>query len=463
MTNANTFRLDREIPADRPYDLVVAGGGPAGSVAAIAAARQGVRVLLIEATGALGGMSTSGLVSSWYCLGNNVHSMVGGVVVEICEKLHDRGAIEPGCGPERWERTKRGFGFDPEVLKRLLDELCEDAGVEVRFVTRMVDVDVDPAAKVVRGVVLNNIEGFRYVPAKAFIDATGDAVLTDLCGARCYSAGADTEKIMPPTLCARIDGIDYSRFDRKRDQGAKVTEAIADGFFTQPDRHVPGLFRTGESTAILNAGHIFGMDALSTVSLSEGYRRGRQLVDEYVRFFQQYLDGCEAARNLATANLIGVRESRRVVGEYELDWDDFCSRRKFPDQIAIYCKQVDVHVYDATPEEYRRYKEEFDERGRPADGEYYGIPYGVLVPKGWQNLWAAGRCVSTDVRVNGALRDQPGCMLLGQAAGTAATQHIQTGQPACELDTALLVETLRSYGANLPQEQLSATMTRNPM
>ena len=458
MTNHSTFRLERDIPIDGSYDVVVAGGGPAGTAAAIAAAREGVEVLLIEATGALGGMGTSGLVSNWYCMGNNVHSMVGGIVVEICEQLYERGAIEPGCGPERWMRTKTGFGFDAEALKRLLDEMCRDAGVETRFVTRVVDVDAD--AYVVRGVILNNIEGFRYVPARAFIDATGDAVLADLCGVPCYRAGEDTEKIMPPTLCARIAGIDYSRFDRKRDQGAKVQQAVDEDFFSQPDRHVPGLFRTGDSTATLNAGHIFGMDALSIASLSAGYVRGREIVDEYVRFFRAYLGGCENVKNMATANLMGVRESRRIVGEYELDWDDFCRRRKFPDQIGIYCKQIDVHVYDASPEEYERYKNEFGSRGRPADGEYYGIPYGVLVPKGWHNLWAAGRCVSTDVRVNGSLRDQPGCMLLGQAAGTAAAQHLQTGQPASDLDTSLLIRTLRDRGANLPQEQLSDTMTR---
>jgi len=157
-----------------------------------------------------------------------------------------------------------------------------------------------------------------------------------------------------------------------------------------------------------------------------------------------------------------ARTQRRPnrAGEYQLNWADFRARRKFPDQIAIYCKQIDIHVYDTTPAEYERFQNEFDERGRPADGEYYGIPYGVLVPKGWRNLWAAGRCVSTDVAVNGSLRDQPGCMLIGQAAGTAAVQHIRTKQPAYDLDTQTLVETLRARGSNLPQAELGKSMTR---
>lgn len=457
-----TFRLERDIPVDERYDLLVAGGGPAGTTAAIAAAREGAHVMLVESTGALGGMGTNGLVSSWYCMGNNVHSMVGGLVVELCEALYDRGAITPGYGPERWQRTKRGFGFDPEALKRLLDELCENAGVVVRYVTRVVDVDVSSDEGVVRGAILHNIEGFRYVPARAFIDATGDAVLSDLCGVPCREAGRDTERIMAPTLCARVDGIDYDRFDKYQAQQPAVDQAVDDGFFSQPDRHVPGLFRTGETSAILNAGHLFDTNALSISSLSQAYPWGRRLANEYVRFYGEYVDGCEEIRSLATANLLGVRESRRIVGEYELDWDDFCARRKFPDQIGIYCKQVDIHVYDTSQEEYERFLEEFKgDLGKPADGEYYGIPYGILVPKGWTNLWTAGRCVSTDVKVNGSLRDQPGCMLMGQAAGTAAAQHLETGEPACDLNTRTLVETLRERGANLPQAELSDTMTRN--
>ncbi|HKJ85440.1 MAG TPA: FAD-dependent oxidoreductase, partial [Spirochaetia bacterium] len=264
------------------------------------------------------------------------------------------------------------------------------------------------------------------------------------------------------TLCARMTGIDYRRFDRRRDQQDAVDHAVRDGFFSQPDRHVPGLFRTGPDSAILNAGHLFGMDALDNASLSAGYRWGRRLVSEYTQFFRKYLDGCEDVATMATATLMGVRESRRIVGEYELSWAEFDSRRTFPDQIAIYCKQVDVHVYAPTDDEYERVFRDFDDRGRPADGEYYGIPYGVLVPRRWENLWAAGRCVSTDVKVNGSLRDQPGCMLLGQAAGTAAVQHVRTGEPGHDLNTRTLVESLRADGAKLPQAQLSESMIRTP-
>ena len=248
---------------------------------------------------------------------------------------------------------------------------------------------------------------------------------------------------------------------RAQQQQALVEKAIAENFFTQPDRHVPGLFPSGLSTATMNAGHLFHTDALKTRSLSDAIVLGRRLVQEYARFYRKYMPGCENMLVAATGNLLGVRESRRIVGEYEMNYADFQARRHFPDQIALCCKGVDIHVYDLGAEEYRRYHDEFTKLDRPKKGENYGIPYSVLVPQGWKNLWVAGRCVSTDVKVHGAIRDQPSCSMMGQAAGTAAVQSIRTGQPANELDTEQLVLTLRKAGANLPQPQLSPTMTRN--
>jgi len=156
---------------------------------------------------------------------------------------------------------------------------------------------------------------------------------------------------------------------------------------------------------------------------------------------------------------MGVRESRRIVGECELCHDDYKARRHFPDQIAIYSKQIDVHVYDCSDAEYERYRKHFSAPLKR--GESYGLPYGMLVPKGWRNLWVAGRCNSSDIEVHGAIRDQPACYMMGQAAGTAAVQCLSTGQPANDLDTRLLVETLRKAAANLPQKETSKTMTRS--
>jgi hypothetical protein len=299
-----------------------------------------------------------------------------------------------------------------------------------------------------------------------FVDATGDAVLTHLCGAPCREAGRDTPNIMPPTLCSVAGGIDWARAKTRPtgngpdNQQTLVEKAIADGHFSNRDRHVPGMFQTGHSLAMLNTGHIFKMNALNCRSLSDGVMRGRRLVQEYIAFYKKYVPGCEHIELATTGSLVGVRESRRIVGEYELTCDDYLARRQFPDQIAVFNKAVDIHVYDDSEAEYQRYYKEYTQTGRLKPGECYGIPYSILVPRCWQNLWVAGRCNSSDVRVHGSIRVQPAASMMGQAAGTAAVQSLATGQPACDLDTAALVETLRRADAYLPQEKLSRQMTR---
>lgn len=477
--NEQRYLFQRSIPVEEGYDLVVAGGGPAGSAAAICAARLGAKVLLVEGTGCLGGMGTSALVSAWSDLGDGHRMIVGGIMAELLETLYQRGYYKPNVKREHWKQLHGGFGYSSEGLKLVLDELCQKAGVEIRFFTRVIDADV--SGRKINGVVINNIEDHHYVKARAFIDATGDAVLSKLCGVQYREAGRDTKNIMAPTLCAIQTGIDGETYDQqskwpepKMDadgnplplqgyqskQQEAIFQAIADGFFSQPDRHIPGLFRSSPTTAIMNAGHLFGTNATKCRSLSDAMIRGRQLAQEYSRFFQKYIRGCENMQLVTTAALLGVRESRRIVGEYELDYDDFIHRRSFPDQIAIYNKAVDIHVYDCSEQEWERHKQEFIAADRPAAGEFYGLPYGMLVPQGMENLWVAGRCNSSDVKVHGAIRDQPACFMMGQAAGTAATQFIKTGQPAYDLDTRELVHTLREAGAYLPQESLSRQMTR---
>jgi hypothetical protein len=462
-----TYSLVRDIPAETGYDLVVTGGGPAGTAAAICAARLGARVLLLEATGCLGGTGTSGLVTAFDPMANGERMLVGGFMRELVETMYQRGFLAPHVTPDFYRRLyHRWTPFRAEGLKLLLDELATDAGVEVRFFTRAIDADVDAATRAVRGVIAHNIEGYTYVPAKTFVDATGDAVLTTLCGAAVREAGRDTPHIMPPTLCSLCAGIDWERAKGGADanapanQQALVEQAIADGHFSHRDRHVPGMFHAGDSVGMLNAGHVFHMDALRCRSLSDGMMRGRQLAQEYISFYRQYVPGFENVEHVTTATIMGIRESRRIVGEYELSYADYLARRHFSDQIAVFNKAVDIHVYDDSDAEYERFRQEFNYSGRLGEGESFGLPYGILVPKGWRNLWAAGRCNSSDVQVHGSIRVMPAAAMMGQAAGTAAVQSIATGQPACDLDTARLVETLRENGAYLPQEELCQEMTR---
>jgi hypothetical protein len=461
------YRLVREIPVETGYDLVVAGGGPAGTAVAVCAARLGAKVLLLEATGCLGGMGTSGLVTAFDPMANGERMLVGGLMREIVTTMHRRGFLAPHVTADFY--SKRFHCWTPfrvEGYKLILDELVTAAKVEVRFFTRVIEADADAARGSIRGVIAHNIEGLRYLRAKAFVDATGDAVLAHLCHAKCREAGRDTPNIMPPTLCSLCAGIDWTRAKKHAadtgpaDQQKLIERAIAEHHFSLRDRHVPGLFQVGHSVGMLNAPHVFHTDALRCRSLSDGMIRGRQLAQEYIAFYRKYVPGCENLEHVTTASLMGVRESRRIVGEYEMTFADYIGRRQFPDQIAVFNKAVDIHVYDDSDAEYQRYYKEYNETGRLKPGEFYGIPYSILVPKGWRNLWVAGRCNSSDVRVHGSIRVQPAASMMGQAVGTAAVQSIATGQPACELNTAELVETLRRNGAYLPQTELRKTMTR---
>jgi hypothetical protein len=457
-TQSDSYVFKRKLPVEDGHDLIVAGGGPGGVAAAICAGRLGAKVLLLEQHGCLGGAGTSALISAWSDFADGEKMIVGGLMRELVEELHKRGAYKPNIDPSAWRKNLHaGFAYNPEKLKVLLDELCAAANVEVRFFTRVIDADVSNGR--VNGVIANNIEGHRYITGRAFIDGTGDAVLANLCGVKCREAGRDTKHIMAPTLCSIETGIDGDAFKTSAQQAA-VFRAIEDGFFTQKDRHVPGLFRWGQDKAIMNAGHLFGTNGLKCRSLSDGMAQGRKFVEEYTEFFRRYVKGCENMETVATAAMMGIRESRRIVGEYELNHADFTARRCFPDQIAVHNYSVDIHVHDCSDAQWERYQNEFLKRDRTKEGEYYGLPYGILVPKGSQNLWVAGRAVCADIPMHGAIRGQPTCFMLGEGAGTAAAQSIRTGQAAAELNTGTLVETLRKQGAYLPQPELSETMTR---
>ena len=428
------------------------------------------RVLLAEATGCLGGMGTSGLVSTFGPMGDGTRPLVGGFTRELIETMHARGFLGPDVTPEFWTtHYNRWIPFKPEGLKRLLDEFLVNAGVEIRFFTRVIDADA--AGKHVNGAVISNIEGYRYIRAKTYVDATGDAVLADLCGAPCLVAGRDWNDTAPGSLCSLYGGIDwddpaygtdYTGRDAIKLKTKKefLQKAVDDGHFSQPDRHMPGMNKIGHSVAQLNAGHVFGLDALNARSLTEGMIFARKLAVEYTEFFRKYVPGCENIEHLTTAPAMGVRDTRRIVGEFELTFEDYLNGRQFPDQVAVYNRPPDVHPTSFDIREFERHVRQMEGNEKLGRGDCVGIPYSILVPKEWENLWVAGRCHSSETRVHGSIRAQSAAYMMGQAVAAAAKQSIDTGQPACDLNTETLVESLRAAGAFLPQPKLSKTMTR---
>lgn len=466
----STFSYQRSIRAGAIYDLVVAGGGPAGSAAAICGARLGLRTLLVEATGCLGGMGTSGLVASFGPVSDGERMLAGGFMRELLERMRKEKAFGPHVVPEFLNaQLNRWVPFKPEALKRILDDFAIQAGVELRFFSRVADAEFVDGR--VEGVILSSVEGLEYVRARAFVDATGDAALAAMTGAQCKVVLRDTDSVAPSTLCSLVGamnwddpayGEDWRGVDAVKERVRKelVPQGIEDGFFSQEDRFFPGMNKIGPRSATLNAGHVFGLDPLSVRSLSDGMVHGRKLAVEYAEFYRRYVPGCEEIELLSTAPVMGVRDSRRIVGEFELTIEDFRQRRQFPDQIAVYNRPTDVHPTNTSRAEYERFLQDFHGKDNLGHGGSVGIPYSILVPRGSQNLWVAGRCHSSDTKVHGSIRAQSAAYMMGQAAATAAAQSLATGQPACDLDTQALVTRLREAGAYLPQETLSRRMTR---
>ena len=463
--------ITRDLPAIDGYDVFVAGGGPAGSAAAICAARLGARVLLAEASGCLGGMGSAGWVTNFGPMSDGTRPLVGGFTRELVETLYRHGSLGPHVTPNYWMTDyNRRIEFNPEGLKRQLDFFCEEAGVDVLFFTRAVDAIA--VGRRVEGAILANVEGLTCVRAKTFIDATGDAALVHACGAACLVAGRDWPHA-PITLCSIFGGMNWS--DPAYGIGSKgvdkvhaqvkqefLPRAVEQGHFSNPDPHIMGMRQIGEATASLNAGQMFGIDGLSAKELSQAMINGRKLAVEYAEFYRRYVPGCEKLEHLSTAPLLGVRDTRRIVGEFELTFEDYLARRQFADQVAVYNRPPNVHPTNNSQREFERHRREVEEDDmRLGRGEFLGVPYGILVPKEWENLWAAGRCHSSDTMVHGSIRAQSAAYMMGEAAGTAAKQSIDTGEPACDLDTRRLVETLRARGGFLPQIELTREMTRS--
>lgn len=416
----------KKIKFEEGYDLIVAGAGPAGAAAAVAAGRAGLSVLLLEAGTQIGGMGTAGMVSSFAPMSDGNRPIAGGLALYLVEELHRRGATGPQVTPEYWESAlQRWVPYKPEELALIWDELLFEAGVTVRYASRVVDVNRREPG-VIDSVIIADATGLYGAKAEYFVDGTGDGHLTHLAGFKTLRAGTDTPNIMPPTLCALFSDIEWDSMkispsgNQPYRQQELLEEALKKGAFSHNDKHLPGLYRIGKRTGMMNAGHLFKTDALDVISLSAAYQKGRRLIREYLTFYRENFSGCADMELLSTASIMGIRESRRIVGEYVLNYADYQARRRFPDGIGLCSGSVDIHIYDDTEEEYRRYYEQFNTRDKMGLGESLAIPYRSLIPKGARNLLTAGRCISTDVEVQGAVRIQPAATVTGEACGEAA-------------------------------------------
>lgn len=435
-----TLSFSRNLPIRYETDVFIAGGGPAGTAAAWGARQLGARVLLIEGHSCLGGMGTAARVPVFMPTGDGVHFLAGGFGHQVITSLGK-------------ERHLRGPANDMEALKRIYDDLLTQSGAEFRFHTNLVAVEAEGPR--VSHVICASPSGLFAVRAKVFIDATGNGDLAAWAGAA-FEKGDEEGKLMPGTLCSLWDGIDWETWKAKRPKneiqpdGHRLEEAFASGVFSVKDEHLTGMYQLDDHLGCGNIGHTFNVDATDESSLTQALVWGRKSLMEFERYYREYLAGFENARVIVSGSLLGVRETRRITGEYTLDLKDYLARASFDDEIGRYAYSIDIHPLKPGKDTYEQHRKEFDRDYRYAKGENYGVPYRILTPKGFDNLLTAGRCVSTDVRVHGSLRVMPGCFITGQAAGAAAALAVDGQISTRQIDVPSLQKKLKGLGGFLP-------------
>ncbi|MFZ2643132.1 MAG: FAD-dependent oxidoreductase [Verrucomicrobiia bacterium] len=431
--------FQRTIPVRHEVDVFVAGGGPAGTAAAVAARSQGAKVYLAEGHSCLGGMGTAGRVPVFMQVSDGVNFLAGGFGKQVVERL----AKEKGL---------RGPAHDIEALKRVYDAMVGESGAAFTFHTSLIGVEAEGGR--ISHVICAAPSGIFAVRAKVYIDATGNGDLAAWAGAT-FEKGGAAGQLMPGTLCSLWSDIDWKTWLESRPKGPQpdghmLEKAFADRVFTVRDEHLTGMHRLGETLGAGNIGHTFDVDATDEVSLTKALVAGRKSLKEYERYYREYLKGFEKTRLVATGSLLGVRETRRIMGDYVLCLADYKKRATFPDEIGRYAYSIDIHPLRPGKDTYVQHRKEFDNTFRYGKGESYGIPYRILTPRGMENLLVAGRCVSADVMVHGSIRVMPGCFITGQAAGMAAAMAGNQNLSVHRLDVKDLQRRLKDFGAFLP-------------
>jgi len=433
------------------WDVVVIGGGPAGCAAAVAAGESGARVLLLERTCTLGGMGTSALVPAWCPFSDKIRQINAGLGERML-KASKTGT--PHIAQERLDWVP----IAAEHLKRVYDEVVEQAGAKVRFDTLLVDVQTNGAGEI-EAVITADKRGLRAVSARVYVDATGDADLVHRTGVSMHVGDNRGGELMPATMCFTLAncGIDkdtpmWRMKEPAEDGGPSLIQRIVrDGKYPDiPDEHI-AVAMVGPGCVGFNAGHVYHVDNTDPESVSAGIIKGRRMAAAYREALAEYKpEWFGEAFLVSTGALLGVRETRRIIADYELTIEDYIARRTFPDEICRNAYFIDIHLSSEIARKGDWEKRLNRNAMRYEPGESHGIPYGSLCPKELHNVLVAGRCIGTDRTVNGSVRVMPVCLNTGEAAGLAAAMAARDGGGIRGVDVARLRESIRARGGYLP-------------
>lgn len=397
----------RPIPMRLSTEVLVIGGGCAGCAAAIAAARQGRSVVLVERYGFLGGVSTGVLDTfyGFYTPGETARQVVDGVPGDIVRELRQR---ERAFERPNTFGAGTGVTYDAEALKRVYEDLAIAAGVRLLLHSFCADVILDGDR--ITGAIIDGKAGRIRIDADITVDCSGDADVAAWAGAPFEKAGIDSP-VQTATTVFRVANIDTERARQvTRARLHALLESAARGGGYRLPRLDGSIHRTtvpGVMLAIMT--RLSDLDATDPYDLTRAEIEGRAQVEEYVRFLRHHVPGYEDAALVATSVQCGVRESRRVQGEYWLTKDDVLNARRHDDEIALCAAPIeDHHSGHDTRWHYL------------PDGEVYGIPFRCLVPRKVDSLLVAGKCLSASHDAHASARNMAQCMAMGQAAGTAA-------------------------------------------
>ena len=457
------FIYNANLPDSIESDVVVVGGGPAGLCAAVAAARGGAKVILVEKNAFCGGMATAGMVAPFMtCYDSGGDKMlIRGIFEELVERLIAvGGAIHPSKVESKTAFTSyidKGHvhvtPFKAESLKIVADEMLTEAGVRILYHTQVVDAEAEGDR--VSRIIVAMKEGLASIRAKAFIDCSGDGDLAAMAGAA-YTVGNKQGKMQPATMFFTVGGVDTKKVDEDieknwdnfyRKDGInyrslhwRVSEAREAGDWPL-DRVSIGLFRGVEEDEFsINTSRVMHIDGTKSESLTEGEIAGRQQVRIIFNFLKKYVPGFENSRLILSGSTLGIRETRHIEGIDTLTVDQILNCEVPEDSIMLAANSVDVHgKYGPKSNEYITIPE----------GKCYGVPYGTMIPPAFSNLAVAGRAISADCEAAGAIRVMPPCMGIGQAAGTAVAMAVLEGTDLRKLDVSALREKLRAANVML--------------
>ncbi len=423
----------RNTPVHADCDVVVLGGGPAGIAAASAAAQRGASTLLIERYGFLGGMGTAAGVTNFCGLHANVHGEIVQVVRGVADDLLDRMRALGGLNaPHLIFGRIHAQAYDTAAFKCAADTLLADAGAVTLFHALACGVVRSADRRSIEAVVIETKSGRLAVRGRVFVDASGDGDLAHLAGIE-TELGDGQGSMLYPTLMFRVGNVDARRAgDAWRTIPERMAEAEAAGDFrfprhgaiVRPQLH-PYEWRVNVTQLKNDDGS--AVDGTDAVSLSGGESEGRRQIVDYLRFLRARVPGFEEAYVLDIAPQLGIRETRRLVGEATVTADDVIGCADADDSIGVNGWPLELHV--AGTVEWRW----------PALGSrgYNQLPYRMLVPRRAQpdavdNLLVAGRCASMSHEGQSAARVSGACFVMGQAAGTAAALTLEAGSAAVD-------------------------------